>query len=72
MSEPRKLPECCRWRPSVLTYLRRVQVLEARDGVIGSVGPVPRKPGEWMNRETGQVFDTIDDAKASVEIYLKP
>lgn len=53
------------WRAATLPHLKRVQIL---DDWVGSVGPA--KKGKWMNRDTGQEFDTIVEAKADVEKYL--
>ena len=57
------------WRPAALPHLRRVQILERADtSQVGSVGPA--KGGKWMDRDTGEVFDTIAEAKSSVEKYI--
>lgn len=67
MATARKAPPGFTWRPSTLEHLRRVLVLEreANADLIGSVGPVKR--GKWMNRDTGELFDTLDSAQADVE-----
>lgn len=69
MGEARKAPPGSTWRPSGLSHLRRVLVLERDDGShVGSVGPYR---GGWMDRDTGEVFATRDEAQANVEKYLR-
>jgi hypothetical protein len=70
MVTARKAPLGHTWRPSTLPHLRRVLILQRDlDGhVIGSIGP--EGAGRWMDRDTGEVFSTRDDAQINVEKFL--
>jgi hypothetical protein len=64
MSKARQAPEGCQWRPSTLN--QKVSVLE-RLSTSEWIGSVELARGKWINRDTGERFDTKDLAMASVE-----